>query len=205
MPENPPASTDRVIFALGDVRSRLGDGLPIYIDELLKWNPQLGLVSKRQPTETVAKLIQQSVELYDFTVAHTSAPVSQVLDIGSGGGFPGLVWKLLDPSLQVTLIERKERKAGFLGRVAHRLSVPGIEVRAEDVHTTASISIYGGIYDAVTMMAVALTGGLAADIRKLLKPGGVLATIRPADAPAVDGLSERARLDREDSAMVLFD
>src|SRR5437868_13631906 len=60
----------------------------------------------------------------------------RVVDVGSGGGLPGLVLKVARPELEVTLVEADQAKAAFLVQAAARLELGGVEVlarRAEDV------------------------------------------------------------------------
>ena len=60
---------------------------------------------------------------------------STLVDVGSGGGLPGLPLKIMVPQLQVTLVEADGRKAAFLTQACARLGLPGVRVvgrRAED-------------------------------------------------------------------------
>src|SRR6266851_3832816 len=60
---------------------------------------------------------------------------STLVDVGSGGGLPGLPLKIVVPRLQVTLVEADGRKAAFLTQACARLGLPGVRVvgrRAED-------------------------------------------------------------------------
>ena len=61
--------------------------------------------------------------------------VTTLVDVGSGGGLPGLPLKIMVPRLQVTLVEADGRKAAFLTQACARLGLPGVQVvgrRAED-------------------------------------------------------------------------
>ncbi len=61
--------------------------------------------------------------------------VTTLVDVGSGGGLPGLPLKIMVPQLQVTLVEADGRKAAFLTQACARLGLPGVRVvgrRAED-------------------------------------------------------------------------
>jgi 16S rRNA (guanine527-N7)-methyltransferase len=63
-------------------------------------------------------------------------PDASLLDIGSGGGFPGIPLKVLMPSLSVTLIDASRKKVSFLKHVIRTLKLENIEaqyVRAEDL------------------------------------------------------------------------
>jgi len=63
-------------------------------------------------------------------------PARNLVDVGSGGGLPGLPLKLARPDLEVTLVEADQAKAAFLVQAAAKLRLEGVEVlpgRAEDV------------------------------------------------------------------------
>src|SRR5205809_2983414 len=84
-----------------------------------------GLVSR-----PAAELIDDSLVL----AAHV-ADARRLVDVGSGGGLPGLPLKIVRPDLEVTLIEADRDKAAFLVQAAARLDLRGVEVlavRAED-------------------------------------------------------------------------
>jgi len=63
------------------------------------------------------------------------ADATTLVDVGSGGGLPGLPLKIVVPRLEVTLVEADERKAAFLTQACARLKLPDVRVvgrRAED-------------------------------------------------------------------------
>ena len=75
------------------------------------------------------------VEVEELLRVAAPPPQSKVVDIGSGGGVPGVVIAILRPDLSVTLIDSDRRKTGFLTHVAGLLRLPGVTVetlRAED-------------------------------------------------------------------------
>ena len=88
-----------------------------YLRELLQWNDELGLVSKRDPLDACIRLVIESAELGDIAARVLTSSEHRVADVGSGGGFPGVVWGFLFPQWNLVLIERREKKAAFLERV----------------------------------------------------------------------------------------
>jgi 16S rRNA (guanine527-N7)-methyltransferase len=157
--------------------------IELFVSDLLAWNPRLGLVSKQNTAEVIARLIRQSVALWEFATAEAILALAEkpwrVADVGTGGGFPGIVWKLLEPRIHLALIERKERKSHFLQTIVHRMRLEAVRVEAQDVAELARREEYAGRFDLAAMMAVALPGELGPAIEALLRPGGLLATIRP--------------------------
>ncbi|MFN6955386.1 MAG: 16S rRNA (guanine(527)-N(7))-methyltransferase RsmG [Acetobacteraceae bacterium] len=105
--------------------------LDAFMALLLEWNRRINLVSARDAAELGRRHVEDSLQLFPLLPA--SGPL---LDIGSGGGFPGLVLALADPERQVHLVESDRRKAAFLATAAARLALPGVTVhamRAEDL------------------------------------------------------------------------
>jgi len=97
---------------------------------------------------------------------------SDVCDVGSGAGLPGVVLALFRPDLRVTLLDSQLRRASFLNEVTSILGLANVEVvraRAED---------HPGRYDVVTSRAVAPLGRLAEMVAHLCRPGGVVLAIK---------------------------
>jgi 16S rRNA (guanine527-N7)-methyltransferase len=110
-------------------------------------------------------------------VAEPGGPVplgASVIDVGSGGGLPGLVWAICRPDLSVVLLEPLLRRTTFLAEAVAELGLGNVEVargRAEE---------YGGSAEIVTARAVAPLGRLAAWCLPLVRPGGALLALKGA-------------------------
>ena len=101
---------------------------------------------------------------------------ARVLDVGSGGGFPGLVVAILRPDLDVTLLDATRKKVDFLQEVAADL---GLAVRAR--HGRAEEVARGDLgssFDVVTARAVAPLDRLVGWTIPFLRPGGLLYAIK---------------------------
>ena len=102
--------------------------LETYWSELAMWNGRYGLVNA-SGDELVIKHFLDSLsavpELKNMTF-------STACDVGSGGGFPGLVLAIVFPDKKFTLIERSGKKALFLANTAVMMHASNVEVRSED-------------------------------------------------------------------------
>ena len=102
--------------------------LETYWSELAMWNGRYGLVNA-SGDELVIKHFLDSLsavpELKNMTF-------STACDVGSGGGFPGLVLAIVFPDKKFTLIERSGKKALFLANTAVMMRASNVEVRSED-------------------------------------------------------------------------
>ncbi len=126
------------------------DSIATYLDLLLRWNARMNLTAVRDPEGIVTRHFGESL----FAAARlfpdrTAAAGKRLIDIGSGAGFPGVPIKLSAPSLALTLIESRQRKATFLREVGRMLRLHDVAVfcgRAEDFPGPAA--------DVVTLRAV---------------------------------------------------
>ncbi|MEQ8292302.1 MAG: 16S rRNA (guanine(527)-N(7))-methyltransferase RsmG [Roseovarius sp.] len=118
-----------------DVSRETIERLETYDSLLRKWNPRINLVAKSTLNDLWNRHFVDSAQLYKL-VSH---PVQHWADIGSGGGFPGLVIAIMaiehGSPFRVTLVESDARKCAFLRTVARetgaRVSV--INDRIEDI------------------------------------------------------------------------
>ena len=99
--------------------------LEIYHKLLIKWQKAINLVSPKTLDEAWGRHFLDSVQI----ARYISPSVKVVADIGSGGGFPGLVLAILRPDLRVHLIESDGRKCQFLKAVS-RETETNVDVRA---------------------------------------------------------------------------
>jgi 16S rRNA (guanine527-N7)-methyltransferase len=117
---------------------------------------------------------------------------SEVLEVGTGGGFPGLPVKILLPQLRLTLLDARERTAAFLREVLRSLGIEGVEVvtaRAEDAGRDPA---YRERFDVVLARAVAPLPVLLELALPLLHLGGHLAAPKGSGALREIAASERA-------------
>jgi 16S rRNA (guanine527-N7)-methyltransferase len=109
---------------------------------------------------------------------------SSVLDLGSGGGIPGLVLAMRRPDLRLVLLDRRTARTDLLGRLVHRLGVGDrVTVLAGEAAVFGRQQEYRGAFDAVACRSFgtpAVTTRLAAPF---LRTGGLLVVSEPPDAP----------------------
>lgn len=100
--------------------------LDVFIDLLKHWNSKINLVSPRDIETLWQRHIEDSLQLLPYI-----PPCAQITDLGSGGGFPGLVIAIATGN-PVTLIESDQRKAVFL-REASRICNANAKILAERI------------------------------------------------------------------------
>jgi 16S rRNA (guanine527-N7)-methyltransferase len=149
---------------------------------LLAWTPHINLTAIREPAAVAIVHVLDS--LSGLAWLRDRAP-ERVLDLGSGGGFPGLPLAAALPDAAFTLVEPIAKKARFLSAVveatglADRVSV--LTARAEEL---AAVPDRRGGWSVVTARAVASTADLVELSFPLLAPGGSLVAWKRGDLAA---------------------
>jgi 16S rRNA (guanine527-N7)-methyltransferase len=141
----------------------------VHLDLLLRWNQRMNLTAVRTPEEMVRRHFGESL----FAARHLLARDAEleVIDVGSGAGFPGLPLKFWAPGVRLALVEGHGKKATFLREVGRALGLTGFEVlnqRAEGIARRAPL---------VTMRAVERFERSLPAAARLVAPGGRLALL----------------------------
>ena len=138
------------------------------MDILLEWRKKFNLTAISSPRDIVLKHFADSLSL----VSHIGADVLDVIDIGTGAGFPGIPLKLALPRLRVTLLDAVNKRVGFLNAVIEGLRLEGIRAlhaRAED---TAHAAAFRESYCLAVSRAVATLPALVEYSLPFVRPGG---------------------------------
>lgn len=93
-----------------------------YLDLLVKWNKAYNLTAVRDPDEMVSRHLLDSLSI----VPHVAA--GQWLDVGSGGGMPGIPLAILFPESRFTLLDSNGKKTRFLTQAKIELGLDNLEV-----------------------------------------------------------------------------
>lgn len=134
-----------------------------YVAQLLKWNAKINLISATTTEDIWNRHVEDSLQLIPLL----PAPAKNIVDLGSGAGFPGMVLAITQPEISVTLVEKDQRKSAFLNEVKSRLKLDNLSV------VTADIAEHRAQYDVVTARALASLDQLLAFASPLLSPSGV--------------------------------
>lgn len=143
----------------------------IYLDLLIRWNSRVSLTAIREPEEIVRRHFGESF----FTAAHLATRLSEgseLLDYGSGPGFPGLPIQMLLPAIHVTVAESQAKKVAFLREVIRTLGLAA-EVwphRVEEMPAARR-------FDVVTMRAVEKMAATVEDAATRVHEGGWVAAL----------------------------
>ncbi len=122
--------------------------LTIHAKELMIWNKKINLTAIKLPLQIAEKHFIDSLAAASFIKNKNS-----IIDLGSGGGFPGIPLKIMNPLLNVVLIDSSRKKINFLKHVIRLLGLKGIDAihsRAQDLHDK---DLYKAGFDAVISRA----------------------------------------------------
>ncbi|WNM61153.1 16S rRNA (guanine(527)-N(7))-methyltransferase RsmG [Candidatus Nitrospira neomarina] len=109
----------------------------LYYDELRRWDRSINLTGLRTDSERTILLFVDSLAGH---LVLGNNPDVKIVDIGTGGGFPGIPLKLALPALDVVLMEPRSNKIAFLHNIIGKLNLPKISVlprRLEDFDSRA--------------------------------------------------------------------
>lgn len=158
-------------FEPGDVQ-RLG----LYLALLLETSKSINLTGTTDPDQAWTRHILDSLTLM--------APLADVpdgaavLDVGSGGGLPGVPLAIVMPHLRFTLLEATGKKAEFLTAAARRLSLANVKVLNDRAEHAAHQPVHRERYDAVLARAVGPIAVLAELTVPFAKQGAAILLIK---------------------------
>lgn len=112
-----------------DVSAEAQQRLLQYLTLLQKWNKVYNLTAVRDPQEMVVLHLLDSLSVLPYMQD------GHLLDVGSGGGLPGIVLAIVKPSLQVTTIDTVQKKAIFMRQVKGELGLSNLQVVHARVET----------------------------------------------------------------------
>ena len=142
----------------------------IYYEMLIEWNEKINLTAITEFQDVMKKHFVDSVSLvkaYDVTKK------VNVIDVGTGAGFPGLALKIAYPQLQITLLDSLNKRISFLNAVIEKLNLSGVETihgRAEDFAKPGKLREN---YDLCVSRAVANLSTLSEYCLPFVKKGGM--------------------------------
>jgi 16S rRNA (guanine527-N7)-methyltransferase len=134
-----------------------------FLDLLMLWNGRINLIAERDRLVIHQRHVEDSLQLAPL-LADTAGPH---LDLGSGGGFPGLVLAFVT-TRPTHLVEADRRKAAFLVEVSARLNLRHVTVHACRIDRLTLQPV-----TAITARALAPLRGLLPHVERFLQPEGV--------------------------------
>ena len=138
-----------------------------YLELLQKWNRVYNLTAVRDPQQMLTHHLLDSLAAVPSLLAyHQQYAASSLLDVGSGGGLPGVVFAICCPKLQVHCVDTVGKKAAFIQTAATQLRLPNLK----SIH--ARVEQLQDRYDLISSRAFATLADFTAWSRQALADNG---------------------------------
>lgn len=139
-----------------------------YAALLIRWSRVYNLTAVREPEAVLRLHLADSLSALGPLRRQTQGCPARVLDVGSGGGLPGVVLAITEPEWAVTCVDAVAKKTSFIRQVSAELGLPRLQAahaRVEDLAPATG-------FDVVTSRAFASLADFVSLTRHLVNPGG---------------------------------
>lgn len=151
------------------------DRLLDYLALLSRWTQVYNLTAVREPQDMLRQHLLDSLSVVPPIAAFIDGrDAPRLLDVGSGGGLPGVVLALLCPSLQVTCVDTVGKKATFIRQVGAELGLRNLST----AHARVEALPITQRFDVITARAFSSLPQLCTLTTRLLAPAGVWAAMK---------------------------
>ncbi|MBQ9683566.1 MAG: 16S rRNA (guanine(527)-N(7))-methyltransferase RsmG [Neisseriaceae bacterium] len=156
--------TDGLAMMNITVNDKQFNQLCLYLDLLEKWNVAYNLTAVRDVLQMVSVHLLDSLSVMPFI----SAQAQSVLDVGSGGGQPGIPLAIMRDDLAITLLDSNSKKTAFLQQAVIELGLNNVQVITERVENVKQIQ-----FDTIVSRAFAELSDFVRLSEHLLAKNGV--------------------------------
>jgi len=179
---------DKIIQGAGELgvtlSTEMAESFQVYYKELIKWNAKINLTAITSEGDVLVRHFLDSLtplpKLYNC---------ESFLDLGAGGGFPGIPLKIAKPDLKVVLVDSVDKKVKFMNHIIRTLGLEGIRAvhgRAEDEGLIKEL----GLFDCVISRAFTSSKEFLNYAEPYMKPDGSSVTLKTPSAELDKELSE---------------
>ncbi len=130
-----------------------------YLTQLLRWNKTYNLTAIRDPNQALVHHIFDSLSLVNpiqRTLNLSATSIETIIDVGSGGGLPGVILAIMLPTVKVTCVDAVEKKALFVRQMAGVLALKnlsGLHARIETLEPLHSTLVTSRAFASLTDFA----------------------------------------------------
>jgi 16S rRNA (guanine527-N7)-methyltransferase len=140
------------------IKNEQGELLKRYVDLLIEWNSKVNLISRKEEDVWGKHILHCISPLFKISIKSNA----YILDLGTGGGLPGIPWAILNENANFLLIDGTRKKIDAVSNIVKELGLKNVKTlwgRAEDI---AKMDEYKNKFDYVICRAVA-------DLKTLVK------------------------------------
>jgi 16S rRNA (guanine527-N7)-methyltransferase len=150
-----------------------------HIALLQRWNNTYNLTAVRDPAQMLVQHVADCLAVIQPLRRHAQSQPLRLLDVGSGGGLPGVIIAIMNPEMDVTCVDTVGKKAAFVQQVAAELGLRNLHAVHERVEKMQATP-----FEVITSRAFASLADFVTLTRQHLKPEGVWLAMKgktPAD------------------------
>lgn len=139
-----------------------------YMKGIIEWNDKINVTAITDEKMFIVKHFVDSLAINKFAVSSNS-----IIDIGTGGGFPGIPLKIMNKDSKITLIDSVNKKLNVIRDITKDMDLPSLEIihsRAEDLAVKTE---YREMYDMATTRAVSNLTTILEYMLPFVKVGGI--------------------------------
>lgn len=137
-----------------------------YMNLLIEWNEKINLTAITEPEEIIKKHFIDSITIAKYIKG------SSIIDVGTGAGFPGIPLKILNNSLNITLLDSLNKRLIFLNEVISKLNLSNIKTQHARAEEAGINRKFREKYDIAVSRAVAPLNILVEYLLPFVKVGG---------------------------------
>lgn len=145
----------------------------LYMNLLLEWNEKINLTAITEPQEIIIKHFIDSL-----TISKYIKNKQNLIDVGTGAGFPGIPLKIVNEDIKITLLDSLNKRINFLNEVIEKLNLKNIEAKHGRVEEFGKNENYREKYDIATSRAVANLTTLSEYLIPLVNIGGEVISMK---------------------------
>lgn len=154
------------------------DSLQRYHNDLAYWNERVNMVSRKDIAQLWERHIIHSLLLLKYVVIPDKA---RVLDLGTGGGLPGIPLKIARPDIKITLVDSTTKKVNMVKMFGEHTGLKDINAVSARVEDLCVLPKYKGSFDVIVSRAVAPIAQLVAWSLPLVAREGFYAFLKGGD------------------------
>lgn len=173
----------RLIQAAGEMGVVLDDHHAVqfsrYADQLIQWNRRVNLTAIIDPEQMAVK------HFVDSLAAHKAVNgCANLIDLGTGAGFPGLPLKIVNADVQMVLVDSVRKKTSFVNHIIRCLALDGVRAVHARIETLSGDQSFRSAFDVVTCRALTDLGRIIRlSLPLLARPGRIIAYRGPNQIP----------------------
>jgi len=151
------------------------DRILMFARELIAWNERFNLLSRADAPNVIRKHVAASLGVF-LVIPPTEW--DRWIDVGTGAGFPGLVLKMVQPSLDMTLVDSARKRCLFIENTVRSMDLGRVPVLAQRVETLLARGEAVGRFTVLTARAVAALNETLISFGPLVAIGGRVVTFK---------------------------